>query len=202
MSIRSRAAALLAGVALVVLAGCATAVTPPPADPTASIPTPSVSESTAGPTEPAAAAGAEAIEGVRIGEPFASETEGLPGFVVVEGCEWVGTVSRGDYSLTVQRAGDSGEAGPVVLVDVSAAADAVPTTGPVTGEGIGIGSTLDEAMAAYPDARELAGVGDRRYLEVESGPQSSLFLSYTDGDDVVWALTATSLDLPPYEPCA
>ena len=65
-----------------------------------------------------------------------------------------------------------------------------------------IGSTIADARAAYPEAEEIPGVGDRRYLRAVDDAGSALFLTYTEGGETVWALTATSLDTPPYEPCA
>lgn len=201
MSVRTRSAAAVAVVAIIAaLAGCSTPVTTGPTDPAEVDHTPSLT--TPAPSDTGGVAGPDSIDGVQVGEPFSSETAGIPGFAAVEGCEWVGQASRDDYSLTVQRDAADDEDGPVVLVAVSAPADDVPVAGPVTAEGIGIGSTVDDARAAYPDAEETRGEGDRRYLRVDEAGESALFLSYTDGEQVIWALTATSLETPPYEPCA
>ena len=205
MSTRTRSAAIVAAAALALtLAGCATPVTTGPTDPAGLEPSPSVTATASAPSPSASAesAGPEGIDGVRVGEPFASETDGIAGFMLVEGCEGVGTATREGYTLTVQRDGAGGEDSDVVLVSASVTADEAGMSGPVTAEGVGIGSTVAEALAAYPDADEVASEGDRRHLRVAEADGSALFLSYTEGDEVIWALTATSLESPPYEPCA
>jgi hypothetical protein len=186
------------GVALAIgLSACATPVAGPAqtVSPTATAgPTPS-------PTESARAADAAAIDGVQVGEPFDEQTTGIDGFTLVPGCEWVGTADRDGYTLVVQRP-DSEPDGPVVLVQAASATDDNVSTGPQTAEGIGIGSTIPDARAAYPDAEVVPSLGDRRYLKVGDDGASALFFTYTEGQDVVWAVTATSLDAPPYEACA
>ena len=195
MSIRTRSAAALATAALVAsLAACATPATPGPTDPAEISPTPSASAP--------AAAGPDEIDGVRVGEPFSSETAAIVDFDTIPGCEWVGSAPRDGYSLTVQRAAEEGDEAPVVLVAAYAPADAASPAGPTTSKGIGIGSRVDDARAAYPDAEEIPGAGDRLYLKVDGDAETALFLSYTAGGETIWAVTATSLETPPYEPCA
>jgi len=196
MSIRTRSVAAFVAAALVTsLAACATQITTAPTDPADISPTGSA-------TSPAAAVGPDEIEGVRVGEPFASETAAIPDFEPTPGCEWVGSAARDGYSLMVQREAEGDDQAPVVLVAVSAPSDEAAVAGPTTPEGIGIGSSVDDARAAYPSAEEIRGAADRRYLKIADDAGTALFLSYTDGGDAIWALTATSLDSPPYEPCA
>ncbi|MFB8386768.1 hypothetical protein ACFC3F_06465 [Microbacterium sp. NPDC055910] len=196
MSIRTRSAAAFVAVILAVsLTACATPATTGPTDPVGISATPTASS-------PAATAGPDEIEGIRVGEPFSSATAAIPEFATTPGCEWVGSAPRDGYSLVVQRETDGDDDAPVVLVAVSAPSDEAAAAGPITPEGIGIGSSVEDARAAYPDAVEIPGVGDRLYLKVPGDAGAALFLSYSDGGDVIWALTATSLQTPPYEPCA
>lgn len=135
------------------------------------------------------------------------EAVAAAGATPVEACPWLATVEADGYTLTVRRP-DASEQDPAVvdLVQVSASPDDLegePAVGPLTAEGIGIGSRMDQALAAYPDAAEIESVGDRRYLKIESDAGAgSVFLTYTAGTDIIWAVTATTLDEPPYESCA
>lgn len=134
------------------------------------------------------------------------EAVAATGATLAEACPWLATADADGYTLTLQRP-ELPEQGPAVvdLVQVSASPvdlEGKPAVGPVTAEGIGIGSRVDQALAAYPDAVEIESVGDRRYLAIESDAGTgSVFLTYTAGTDTIWAVTATSLDEPPYESC-
>uniref|UniRef100_UPI00135A7D90 hypothetical protein n=1 Tax=Microbacterium sp. 18062 TaxID=2681410 RepID=UPI00135A7D90 len=154
------------------------------------------------PTATAAAAGPDAIEGFAVGEPWDQVTLGIPGFQVVEGCEWWGSTPDGGYDLAVMREQGTDETAPTVLVGVSTAPGDAQPIGPETAAGIRLGSTLTEAQSAYPDAETIAAPGDLRHLRVESGEVGSLFLTYDEGSDVIRQITATTLEQPPYEPCA
>lgn len=135
------------------------------------------------------------------------EAVAAAGATPVEACPWLATVEADGYTLTVQRPEVSEQDPAVVdLVQVSASPEGLegkPAVGPLTAEGIGIGSRMDQTLAAYPDAVEIESVGDRRYLAIESqAGAGSVFLTYTAGSDIIWAVTATTLDEPPYESCA
>jgi hypothetical protein len=205
---RARILSPLVGIAVTgaLLAGCAAPASPTPtvtqtvtapADPAPS-PSPSASA-------PAADASPSGIGDVELGAPF-DEAVAAAGATPVEACPWLASAEDGGYMLTVQRPEVSEQDPAVVdLVQVSASPvdlEGKPATGPVTAEGIGLGSRVDEALAAYPDAVEIESVGDRRYLAVESEADTgSVFLTYTAGTDIIWAVTATTLDEPPYESC-
>ena len=195
---RRRGCLAVSVLAVVLVTGCASpnspdgAATVPPEEPaTSSQPSPSSSEGTG-------------IGTVRIGMSFNEALEGAGATPVADVCPWVATVAEDGYITVIQRDESGDDTSPVILVSASAPPEASGEVGPRTPEGIGIGSTVEEARVAYPDAEELApeGMGDRRYLKVDAGGEGSVFLSFTDGDERIWALTVTTLPVPPYEPCA
>lgn len=202
-------ARLITPLALAVVAtlvGCApSAPGPTPTTSITSTPSASDAQPTPSPTStPSAGAEPGAIEGFAVGDSWADVTAGIPGFATVEGCGWLGITPDGGFDLSVLRESGSSEADPVTMVQVAVPPEDAEPIGPQTAEGIGIGSTLDDALAAYPDAEQIDGPGPTDYLRVGSTGDgaSSLFLTYSNGEDVVWAVTATSLPQPPYEPCA
>ncbi|AXL11186.1 hypothetical protein DXT68_02830 [Microbacterium foliorum] len=208
---RARSARILTplfgmAVTAALLAGCSAPVSPTPtvtqtvtapADPT-----PSASPS----ASPTAGAGPSGIGDVELGTPY-DEAVATAGATPAEVCPWLATVEADGYTLTLQSP-ELPEQDPAVvdLVQVSASPadlEGGPAVGPLTAEGIGVGSRVDEALAAYPDATEIESVGDRRYLAIESeAGVGSVFLTYTAGSDIIWAVTATTLEKPPYESCA
>jgi hypothetical protein len=211
---RARSARILSplfgmAVAGALLAGCAAPAPTPTvtqtvtasADPAPS-PSPSASASE---SAPAADVSPSGIGDVELGTPY-DEAVAVAGATPAEACPWLASADADGYMLTLQRP-ELPEQDPAVvdLVQVSASPADIEggsATGPVTAEGIGIGSRVDEALDAYPDAVETESVGDRRYLAIESEAGiGSVFLTYTAGTDVIWAVTATTLEEPPYESC-
>ncbi|MER7448634.1 hypothetical protein [Microbacterium sp. NPDC097977] len=187
------------------LAGCAAPVSPAPTVTqtvtTPADPTPSASPS----ASPTAGATPSGIGDVDLGTPY-DEAVAMAGATPAEACPWLASAEADGYTLTLQRP-EIPEQDPAVvdLVQVSASPaelEGRPAVGPLTAEGIGVGSRMDEALAAYPDAVEIESVGDRRYLAIESeAGTGSVFLTYTAGSDIIWAVTATTLEKPPYESC-
>lgn len=183
---------------LLVTGGCASPNSPggessiPAEEPTkSSQPSPSSSDSTG-------------IGTVSIGMSFDEAMESTGATPVADVCPWVATVEEDGFMIVIQRDEFGDATSPVILVSAAASPDASDEVGPRTPEGIGIGSTVEEARVAYPDAEELSpeGMGDRRYLKVASGGGGNVFLSFTEGGERIWAVTETTLPVPPYEPCA
>ena len=209
---RHRAYVLGAALLLLILPGCATggdAPSTPGATPSTPGTTPSETAVTEEPSQPAAdpddpstwVIGQEGMGPVSLGAPFEDARAAMPeGTGNDENCEWTAwwNATDEDYDLFAARASDSDANGPVIVIDASAWADPGSVEGPRTEDGIGIGSTFDEVQAAYPDAVpvESAVAGAADVLQV-----GQVFFSSRPGEDVVSAVTVTSLEVPPYEVC-
>lgn len=203
--------------AVVAVAGLATACAPQSgAAPTESaVDTSGASSASPTPTaSPADAVSAAGILDVALGESY-DDAVARTGAAVTEGCEWeastFGYEGVADFRLAFQRPEPvTDPASPITLIAVTVPIGNVTegaTVGPVTSQGVGIGSTVDQVLAAYPDAEDFGVSGDpRRHLLVETGAETdlgteSLYLSYTEGTPVIWGMTATTLDTPLYERC-
>jgi hypothetical protein len=216
MKIQKKVPLVLA--AVVAVAGLVTACAPQ-AGASSSEPAADTSSATSAETTPTAspadAVSPSGILDVALGDPF-EDAIARTGASITESCEWQAT-SFGyegvpDFQLAFLRPNPVDDpAMPVNLVAVTVPVGNVPegtTVGPVTSEGVGIGSTVDEVLAAYPDAEDFGVEGDpRRHLLVETGEETdfgteSLYLSYTEGTPTIWGMTATTLDTPLYDACA
>ncbi|MEV4687840.1 hypothetical protein [Microbacterium sp. LWH3-1.2] len=113
-------------------------------------------------------------------------------------CEWLAWWNEGAdaYDLFVTGAALTDDM-PVSLVGTSARNAPAASTGPRTAEGIGVGSSVDEVRAAYPDAVETAGSVDPSIVHLRAG---RIFFTYRD-DPVITSVTVTSAEEPPYELC-
>jgi hypothetical protein len=196
------AAALLA-VGLVT--GCSPQAEPAPtatSTPTASATVTPAPTETAGPDADAAPGG---ILDVMLGESYDDAVARI-GATPTEGCPRVATSQGEGYQIELQRPEPPVEPqSPVEVVAVTTPVGnaAQGPVGPRTAAGIGIGSTFDEAQAAYPDAEVVEMPDDRSYLMIETGTDSrALFLAYSPETSVVWGVIATTLDVPPSQPCA
>lgn len=223
MMFRTRTAAFgLALATVFVLSGCAseptavptTTTTTAPA-PTSSMPAPSATPtSTPSPSAPdidtqdpstwlVTQAGIGPLEW---GGPFDAALALMPADSVndTENCVWTSFWSPADasYQFVIARASDDAPDGPVVTIAAISSPGTTQVTGPRTAEGVGIGSSLDDLTAAYPEAVPVDspigdGEGVPRYLQVGD----SIFFTYYGGTDVVAGVTVTTAQTPSYEFC-
>jgi hypothetical protein len=102
-----------------------------------------------------------------------------------------------DSALVILHNG-SNDAAPLHLVMWADWVEPYDVGGPRTAKGIGVGSTVDEVRAAYPDAVETtqAVSPDIHYLAV-----GTVFFSYREPSTVINVVTVTAADQPPYELC-
>lgn len=181
------------------LTGCATDSAP--VDPNIQEPEASVTDASPEPTETVAeAVTADGIPPVELGMPFDDALDAIGG-EADEMCPQLGYTNAAGYTNWIQR-DVADDTGVVVLTGMSVPADDIMPAGPQTAEGIGIGSTVQEARDAYPDAEDVQQTDTRHYLKVLADDDSAVFLGYQPGTDVIWEVIVTDLAMPPYEPCA
>ncbi|MFC4139034.1 MULTISPECIES: hypothetical protein [unclassified Microbacterium] len=211
-----RATATLGAMTLaVILAGCGTptptsSTAPPPTSVQSPTPTPIETEHTnpeADPADPTTwTITAEGMGPVQLDELFADAVAGVPTWTVDENCTWAAFWNDQETGVTAYFARDSEVSdGNVTTIDVASTTDTVqPQDGPRTADGLGVGSTRDDVLAAHPDAVEQKPtIGDGALLRV--GPagegQGAIFFSFRAGEDTVSAVTVTAREEPPYEVC-
>ncbi|REJ06659.1 hypothetical protein DY023_06070 [Microbacterium bovistercoris] len=141
---------------------------------------------------------------VQLDELFADAVAGVPTWTVEENCSWVAFWNDQETGVTAYFARDSETSdGTVTTIDVESTTDTVqPHDGPRTVDGLGLGSTRDEVLAAHPDAAEQKPtIGDGALLRVGPQGEGAIFFAFRSGEDTVSAVTVTSRDEPPYEVC-
>jgi hypothetical protein len=180
------------------------AVTPTPTG-TAPAATPSATEPSADPADITTwTVSEQGIGPVLIGDAFADTATGLPTWKVSEACSWTAFLPADDGSVNgyFVREADEGD-GTITTVAFEALADSVvPSDGPRSAQGIGLGSTREEVMAAYPDAvAQTPTIGDGEYLRVGAQGSAAVYFQIREGAAAVTALTVTDRDEPPYEVC-
>lgn len=196
-------------IAALLTVGLVTACSPQADSAPTSTSTPTASE-TASPTPTeTGASDADAAPGgildIMLGESY-DDAVARAGATPAEDCARVATAQGEGYQLELQRPEPPVEPeSPVEAVAVTTPVGnaAQGPVGPRTAGGIGIGSTLEEAQAAYPDAEIVEMPDDRSYLKAETGTGSeALFLAYSPETSVVWGVIVTTLEVPPSQPCA
>lgn len=211
---RAVAVASLAAVLLMAVSGCS-AVDSEPADEV-----PGTTSETSTPSEPMETAPEDTGERWQISmEGIGPFTVGMryadaltaPGADVSETCTGVAGASPSDdqWSEDVSLWAVASQQDPsstVTEITVSVPADAAPEHAgepPLTEEGIGLGSTVDDVMVTYPDARELDDTGiPGRSLYYVQGDSAGLVFTVEPERGVIWQISVTAGDLPSYEPCA
>ncbi|WP_342000590.1 hypothetical protein MRBLWH7_001424 [Microbacterium sp. LWH7-1.2] len=138
---------------------------------------------------------------ITLGAPFVDALALMPGDTRndTDRCDSVAWWTEGAYDYDVYMAGTetAPDRSPVSVVGTSAWADPAASSGPRTTEGIGVGSSVDEVRAAYPDAVEVPGAVDSEIVHVQAG---RIFFTYRE-EPVITAVTVTTAEMPPYELC-
>lgn len=202
---------IAAGAAVVLLAGCATAAAPessPTASPsTEPAPTPSPTATPeADPADPTTwiISGA-GIGPVEVGGDFAATLGTLPdSWTNDDVCEWSAWWMSEDPSYGVYFVrGTESDTAPISEMSVySAAEDLTTVTGPRTAEGLGVGSTAEELIAAYPDAEQgTAEIGSITWLEIPGDLAGNVFFQFREGETEASSVVVTSREAPSYEVC-
>ncbi|HEX5730704.1 hypothetical protein [Microbacterium sp.] len=197
------------------LAGCATAsgTAAPTAEPTSTAapsmitPTPTLTASpTPTPTEDPADPSTwliteEGIGPITVNAPFSDGVARLPTAVerdpeICRHSVWWKD-ANGDQ-LVVVRDPSTDDAGPLELVFWADWVEPYAVGGPRTAAGIGVGSTVDEVRAAYPEATETTqqSAPDIHYIVVDS-----MFFYYREPSPVISSVWVTNAEQPPYEIC-
>ena len=211
MRVRTGVVALL--IAPLLLAGCATAGGPRDV-PTASEPAPQPTVSpSASPAEsepdledPSTwTVSADGIGPVLIGGDFDATLAELPTTWMSDGasCSWAAFWNAPDTSFGMHFVrGPEDRSAPISEISASAMADSISgAVGPVTDEGLGIGATREEILAAYPDAEEGTAAVDGEWIRVPSESEGEIFFQFLTGGDRAWAVTVTTRDEPSHEVC-
>lgn len=220
---RTRTASLALGLTAVFLvSGCAsepaaaptaspssatTTATPPPTQSPTPTPTPTQSAPDIDPQDPSTWVVTQAgIGPLELGAPFDGALQSMPRDAQsdAENCAWTSFWSPQDasYQFVIGRDSAGAANAPVIVIDASSSPGTILVASPRTQEGIGIGSSLGEVAAAYPDAVPVDsplgdGEGIPRYMQVGD----SIFFTYYGGTDVVAGVTVTTAETPPYELC-
>ncbi|KJQ53124.1 hypothetical protein [Microbacterium sp. SA39] len=142
---------------------------------------------------------------MELGGDFAARLGALPDtWRNDEVCSWTAWWQADDssYCLFVVR-GTESETAPIGEMSVySAAQDLGGVEGPRTAEGLGVGATTDEVLAAHPDAeRGTAGIGIGTWVRLASEADGRVFFQFREGGDVTSSVVVTTRDQPSYEVC-
>lgn len=139
---------------------------------------------------------------IELDADFDAALELVPEWTTDENCSWTAFWNDPDAGLTAYFAHDSEtEGGPITTIDVSAPDATDPAAGPHTDQGVGLGSSMDEVTAAYPDAEEKAAtIGGATLLRV-GDRDTAMYFTFAEGQQTVSSITVTAAEEPPYEVC-
>ncbi|KQY97030.1 hypothetical protein B5M43_005110 [Microbacterium sp. MEC084] len=146
---------------------------------------------------------------IEIGEDFAEALGELPpdAWLNEDRCAWTAFWNEpgGAYMVWFSRDAQT-DAGPVQTVAVEWGPDRIADVGPrVDDTGIGLGSTRDEVLAAFPGAEETpSAIEGRSFLRIadDEPDDGTLFFEFLEGQEGAQAVVLTTAAEPSYEVCA
>ncbi|MBP2436191.1 hypothetical protein [Microbacterium amylolyticum] len=208
-------AALVALVVGAAIAGCTSQVPSLPEDPTpatsnlrgqTTLPTPQASEESHVPNDPSDSdtwvVTTNAIGPVELHSDSEGALREIRRTSIGPVCEGVayGYADDNAYDIMIieDREEDTGE---VVEISIGWNGDTMGV-GPRTLEGLGLGSTKREVLAAYDTAEEQeSAIVGRSFVRISNGSGNIVF-SYVDGNEGAVSVSVTGEEEPAYEPCA
>lgn len=213
MKISMRVAFVMATGLSLALTGCAPALAPTPTPPASETVTPEPSPTSdtttpsADPADPSTWIISDAgIGPIEIGGDFATTLGALPDTWTNDAanCSWTAWWNAEDSShgLFFVR-GPENPAAPIREISVYTGTE-TPTVvdGPQTAEGLGVGSTEEEILVAYPDAEEgAAQIGNGTWIRLAGDGEAHVFFEFRDGVAGASSVAVTIGDEPSYEVC-
>ncbi|MFJ6531680.1 hypothetical protein [Microbacterium sp. NPDC091662] len=143
---------------------------------------------------------------IPVGGDFASTLTGLAGPWTNDtaNCSWSAwwTAADSAYGMSFAR-GTESETAPIREISVYSTAESPAVVpGPVTEDGLGIGTTKAEVLTAYPDAQEGAStIGSDTWLMLPSATDAHVFFAFRENSDTAWDVTVTIGVEPSHEVC-
>lgn len=211
--LRTTGAVLAAVVLAGITAGCAPASDPAPTTTPSSAasetptPTPTPSVPTVDPADPSTwIVSDRGVGPIAIGGDLTTTLAELPDAWTnnTANCAWSAfwRDPAADYQMYFVR-GTESDTAPISEISVNAGGHEVfGTNSPRTEDGLGLGSTSEEVLAAHADAQEIAAqIGDMTWFMVPGSGEAHVFFGIREGAPTVSDVRVTTRSEPAYEVC-